>query len=470
MSPEIIISCLILYFLLIGVVSFLTSKEDNNKIFFSGNNSSPWFLVAFGMIGTSLSGITFISVPGLVQSSNFSYIQMVFGYLAGYLFIARVLLPMYYKMGLVSIYEYLKNRLGLFSYKTGAIFFILSRTIGASFRLYIVSNILHLTIFQKWGFSYFFTIFITIFLIWIYTYRAGIKTIVWTDTLQTFFMLSSVIMTIYLISKNLSLNFSDIPSFIFNNENSRIFHWEGPNNFFKQFFSGAFIAIAMTGLDQDMMQKNLSCKNLEECQKNIFYFSTILVLVNLLFLSLGILLYTYANKYGIYFEKADDLFVSVAMDNNLGPFVGILFFIGVISAAYSSADSAITALTTSFCVDILNMNKNKSSKGLRKIIHIFFSLLIGVFVFIIQRIGGDSIIVGLFKVAGFTYGPLLGLYGFGLFTKYGIKDKIVPYVCTLSVIFCYLIEQYLKIGFEILIINGFITFTGLYLIRIKNKV
>ena len=471
MEPYHIILCISCYFFILSAISYITGKNDSNDSFFIGEKSSPWYIVAFGMIGTSLSGVTFISVPGWVVDSQFSYMQMVFGYLIGYLFIALVLLPLYYKLNLTSIYIYLMNRYGVASYKTGSIFFIISRTIGASFRLYIVARIMHLSIFESWDLPFSLTVLITILLIWLYTFRGGIKTIIWTDTLQTAFMLSALFFAIYLISQDLGLEKTELISFIYNSEFSKIFFWDGEQHFIRRFLAGAFIAIAMTGLDQDMMQKNLSCKNLLDAKKNMFYFSIILVFINLMFLSLGVLLYTISEKYSIAFSKPDDLFPMVAFDGVLGVPLSIIFIIGLIAAAYSSADSALTSLTTSFCVDILDIeSNNKTNIFKRKIVHVAFSLIIISVIMILNLINDSSIISAIFSMAGYTYGPLLGLYFFGLFTNYSVKDNFVPYIAVTGPIISYLMQKFFLFGFEILIINGLIVCIGLYLIRDNKKI
>ena len=424
MNSIYIIICIVTYFLFLYLISFLTGKNDENESFFLGNKSSPWYIVAFGMIGTSLSGVTFISVPGWVESSQFSYMQMVLGYMLGYAFIGTVLMPLYYKLNLTSIYTYLEERFGRLSYKTGSMFFIISRTIGASFRLYIVARVLHLSIFENWGSPFFLTVLVTISLIWLYTFRGGIKTIIWTDTLQTFFMLLALIISVYLIGKDLGLNYANIIPFISESEYSKIFFWEGDQHFFRRFFTGAFIAVVMTGLDQDMMQKNLSCKNIKEAQKNMVYFSISLIFVNLMFLCLGALLYSIAGKYDIQYLKPDDLFPAVVLSETLGFPIIIIFILGLIAAAYSSADSALTSLTTAFSIDILNINiKDRGSIKIRKYVHLIFSVIIFLVIIFLDIINDQSIISAIFSVAGYTYGPLLGLYFFGLFTSYKVNDK-----------------------------------------------
>ena len=466
MNSIYIIICIVTYFLFLYVISFLTGKNDANESFFLGNKSSPWYIVAFGMIGTSLSGVTFISVPGWVESSQFSYMQMVLGYMLGYAFIGTVLMPLYYKLNLTSIYTYLEERFGELSYKTGSMFFIISRTVGASFRLYIVARVLHLSIFENWGAPFFLTVLITISLIWLYTFRGGIKTIIWTDTLQTFFMLLALIISVYLIGKDLGLNYANIIPFISQSEYSKIFFWEGDQHFLRRFFTGAFIAIVMTGLDQDMMQKNLSCKNIKEAQKNMFYFSISLIFVNLMFLCLGALLYSIAGKYDIQYLKPDDLFPAVVLSETLGFPIIIIFILGLIAAAYSSADSALTSLTTSFSIDILNINiEDRGSIIIRKYVHLIFSIIIFLVIILLDIINDQSIISAIFSVAGYTYGPLLGLYFFGLFTSYKVNDKLVPYLAIFAPVLSYIIQLYFSVGFEILLVNASIVCVGLFIIK-----
>jgi SSS family transporter len=478
MNANIILLIFIIYFFVLLFISRLTTKNSNFNDFFNANRSSPWYLVAFGMIGTSLSGVTFISVPGEVGSSNFSYFQMVLGYLLGYLIIARVLLPLYYKHKLVSIYAYLDKRFGLYTYKTGSFFFLLSRTIGASFRLFLVSGVLQIAIFNELGLPFSFSVFITILLIWIYTFKGGIKTIVWTDALQTLFMLSAVIITILIIISKMDISLAESYYLIKDSQFSQIFYfnWKESNDFFKQFISGAFIAVVMTGLDQDMMQKNLTCKNLGESQKNMFWFCVILVFANLLFLCLGALLYLYSDFIGFNIpERTDNLYPLLAL-NHLGSFTSILFILGIIAAAYSSADSALTSLTTAFCIDFLNFDKIKNSNKnkVRLSVHLAFSIVLFFVIMIFSSINDESVINSIFKAAGYTYGPLLGLFSFGIFTKYKINDKLSFWVCIISPLLSYIINIYseellfgYKFGFELLLLNGLITFIGLYLIRKK---
>ena len=478
MSPYLVILIIVAYFLVLISISYFTGKNANNDAFFLGNRKSPWYIVAFGMISASLSGVTFISVPGWVVDSNFSYMQMVLGYLLGYAVIANVLMPMYYRLNLTSIYTYLGQRFGIYSYKTGASFFLLSRIIGASFRLFLVANVLQITVFNTLNIPFWVTVVITIVLIWLYTFKGGIKTIIWTDSLQTIFMLAAVGVSTVLISKQLNLDFKGMVNTIVENKHSKIFYFDdfkGAYFFFKQFFAGAFIAVVMTGLDQDMMQKNLSCRNLKDAQKNMVSFSIVLVFVNLLFLALGALLYMYAESTGMQIpEKADQLFPMLALGGYLGLGVGVFFILGLIAAAYSSADSALTALTTSYSIDILEVDKKpeKNAVSIRRRVHIYMSIALIIIILIFKAIDNDSVIAQLFTAAGYTYGPLLGMYAFGLFTKLGVKDRFVPIVCILSPILSFVLDYWsadlfggYEIGFEILIINGAITFLGLLILN-----
>ena len=478
MSSTLIISVIVAYFVVLISISYITGKSDSNDSFFVGDKQSPWYVVAFGMLGATLSGITFISIPGKVIDSSFSYMQLTMGFFFGYLIIALVLIPLYYRMNLTSIYGYLKERFGNYSYKTGASFFLLSRVMGASLRLYVVANVLQMAVFEAWGVPYVITVLITILLIWAYTFRGGIKTIIWTDTLQTLFMLLAVGTSIYLISDELNLGFTSLVTTISESEYSQVFFWEGDQHFFKQFFAGIFIAIVMTGLDQDMMQKNLSCRSKKDAQKNLYWFSGALVIVNLVFLSLGALLYIYASQTAPPVEaKYDELFPTIAL-GGLGVGVGLIFILGLIAAAYSSADSALTSLTTSFCVDILDFEKEGDQKKqikTRKMIHLMFSFILLVVILIFKKLNLDrSVIDSLFTLAGYTYGPLLGLYAFGMTTKWKVRDKFVPIVCLLSPFITYYIgansEAWFdyKFSFELLILNGFITFVGIYLLK-TNK-
>ena len=478
MTPTLIISVLIAYFALLIFIARITSKEENNESFFIGNRQSPWYIVAFGMIGASLSGVTFISVPGWVASSQFSYFQMVLGYLVGYTVIATVLMPMYYRLNLTSIYTYLEDRFGFWSYKSGAFYFLLSRTIGAAFRLFLVANVLQILVFDEWGVPFAITVALTIALIWVYTHKAGIKTIIWTDTLQTLFMLIAVLLCFYYVADAMDFSLATAIEQISLSKYSKIFFFEdfSSASFFpKKFFAGAFLAIVMTGLDQDMMQKNLSCKSLKDAQKNMFWFSVVLVFVNLLFLALGALLYLFANQYGVV-ATGDDLFATVAMHPEMPVVVGLFFLLGLIAAAYSSADSALTALTTSLCVHFLDIEKREKSKQLkiRKRAHIFFSVILFLVILLFKIINDESVISALFKVAGYTYGPLLGMYAFGLFTTWKIKDHLIIPVVIAAPILSYILQVNapnwwgFEFGFELLIVNGLLCFLGMMMIRTKS--
>jgi Na+/proline symporter len=482
MSANFIFGCVAAYSILLFIITWLTSRNSTNHSYFLGNKSSPWYIIAYGMIGASLSGVTFISVPGWVNQTQFSYLMVVFGYLAGYIVIATVLLPLYYRLNLTSIYSFLEQRFGFWSYQSGASFFILSRVIGASFRMFLVVSVLQTFVFQQWGVPFYVTVLVFICLILLYTFEGGIKTIIWTDTLQTTFMLLGVGLSVYIISKELGYSFGDLVSTIKKSDYSQIIFTDVNDKrfFLKQFFSGMFITITMTGLDQEMMQKNLSCKSLKDAQKNMISFSLVLVFINLLFLSLGVILYQYAQQKGIALpSNSDELFPTLAI-KYLGSFAGLVFIIGLISAAYPSADGALTSLTTSFCVDILGLNKREDldeqkRKRIRYYVHFSFAFLLFLVIVLFKSINDQAVVGKLFTVAGYTYGPLLGLFAYGLFTKNSVKDKWVPVICILSPIICYILNansvQWLngyKFGFELLILNGIITFIGLLLLR-KNK-
>lgn len=482
MAPTTILILILAYFSVLITFSYFTGKNEtsNNNSFFKANKQSPWYLVAFGMIGASLSGVTFISVPGKVETSQFVYFQIVLGYMLGYFVIGAVLLPLYYKLNLTTIYTYLKDRFGINSYKTGAWFFLVSRTVGSNLRLLLVANVLQTLVFDPLNIPYWITVSVTIFLIWIYTFKSGIKTIIWTDTLQTLFMLVSVGVCIYVVSTDLGLNISALANFVSESSFSKTFFFEdvsSPKYFWKQFFSGAFIAIVMTGLDQDMMQKNLTCRSLRDAQKNMFWFTIVLTVVNFFFLVMGLLFTEYALKNGID-AHGDNLFPILA-NNHLGFVVAFSFILGLIAAAYSSADSALTSLTTSFCVDILDIESNHKEEQqvkIRKRVHFSF-VIISILVILFFKYGFEdkSIIDKVLKYAGFTYGPLLGLYAFGLFTKWKIKDKLTPIVALFSVLISLVLNTKsmewfgFNFGFEILIVNGFLTFLGLVLIRSQKN-
>jgi len=482
MSESLIVIVVLSYFSLLFIVSSLTKGNSDNKTFFSGNKDSPWYIVAFGMVGASLSGITFISVPGDVGSTSLTYFQVVLGYLFGYFVVAFVLLPIYYKQNLTSIYEYLGDRFGRKSHMTGAFFFFVSRVLGAAFRLFLVAIVLQQFVFDSWGIPFEFTVTISILLIWIYTFRGGIKTVVWTDTLQTFLMILSVFLSIYYITTSLDIGFIEFLNSDDFSKKSQIFVTDSileKNHFLKSFIGGIFITICMTGLDQDMMQKNLTCRTLGEAQKNMIVFSIILVAVTFIFLILGTLLFTFADKNDVLIpilngrESTDLLFPQIALNSDLNIMLSITFLLGLIAAAYSSADSALTSLTTSFCVDFMDIeNKDeKSQKKLRFYTHILMSIFLIFVILVYKNYLSTSVIDSLLTIAGFTYGPLLGLFAFGIFTKYKINDNLSFFVCLISVLivsFIFFKPELLagyKIGYELLPINGLITFFGLYIIR-----
>ena len=477
MSSAILLSVFFAYVLFLFVISWITSRKANDKTFYTGNRQSPWFVVAYGMIGASLSGVTFLSQPGWVGSTHFSYIMVVFGYLVGYAVIALVLLPLYYRLNLTTIYTYLVQRFGYFTYKTGASFFIISRVMGAALRLFLVIFVLDIFVFGPLGIPFWLLTLLTITLILLYTFRGGIRTIVWTDTLQTTFMLLSVVITIVFICKSLGWNFSGMVSNVWKSDYSQMFitDWTDRGFFLKQFLSGIFISIAMTGLDQDMMQKNLSCRNLRDAQKNMFTFSWVLVFVNFMFLFLGALLYFYASANNIPTEPSDSLFANISI-HHLAPAAGIIFFIGLIAAAWSSADGALTALTTSFCIDIIGLDKralpDQRKARIRYAVHFSFALLFLLVIIQVKQLNNTAIIDQVFTVAGYTYGPLLGLFSFGLFTKWQVRDRAVPIIAIASPVICFILDsnsvQWLngyQFGFELLILNGLITFAGLWLCR-----
>ena len=494
MTPTIVISLLCAYFLVLILISWFTARKADNDAFFLGERKSPWYIVAFGMIGASLSGITFISIPGWVGDSakQFSYMQMVFGYLVGYFVVAYVLMPIYYKLNLTSIYSYLKTRFGKWSYKTGSALFLISRIIGASIRLLLVASVLQLILFQDLGVPFEITVLASVLLIWVYTNRGGIKTIIWTDTLQTAFMLASVIVTVYFIGDALNINEKGgIIEGVKNSGYSRVFYfdnWLDGNYFWKHFLGGIFITIGMTGLDQDMMQKNLSCKNLKDAQLNMISFAGVLVVVNLVFLALGALLYMYFDQTGVGYnalkviKRTDLLFAEIAQSGKLGITVSVLFLLGLIAAAYSSADSALTSLTTSFSVDFLKLEDKEENqqKKIRQRVHIGMSIVLVVTIIVLRRSTDDAAIWTLITLAGFTYGPLIGLFFFGILTKRNLKDYWVPWICgfvpVLIGIIWYLNKNGLiswfgkyQIGAELIIYNAIVSFISLWFISYKPK-
>jgi SSS family transporter len=486
LQPAFILVLILGYFALLMVIAYLTGKQADNQTFFTANRSSPWYLVAFGMVGASLSGVTFISVPGWVGDSGFSYFQVVLGYWAGYFVVAFVLLPIYYRQNLTSIYEYLQDRFGYNSHKVGAVSFFISRVLGASFRLFLVAIVLQQFIFDAWGVPFEITVVLSVVLIWVYTHKGGIKTIVWTDTLQTLLMLTAVGLTLYHLGNALNLNLSEILTE--NRFQNYTRTWVTGdlmvrNHFLKSFIGGVFITICMTGLDQDMMQKNLTCRSLKAAQINMVVFSLVLIVVTFLFLLLGAMIFLYAEQNQIMIPlmegspKTDLLFPEVAINGGLGLGVGIIFILGLIAAAYSSADSALTSLTTSFCIDFLKLDQysNDQQKKIRKQTHLGMSLVLVVVVILFKYVLDRNVIDGLLTVASYTYGPLLGLFAFGIFTPFQIQDRRVWMVVILSILLIVLVGNLspeslggYQIGYELLPLNGLLTFLGLLLIRQKK--
>ncbi|NNK26806.1 MAG: sodium:solute symporter [Flavobacteriaceae bacterium] len=473
------------YFGVLMLISYFTGKSDSNDIFFNAGKQSPWYVVAFGMVGASLSGVTFISVPGWVDGSQFSYFQVVLGYFVGYFVVAYLLMPIYYRLNVTSIYEYLNERFGVVSHKTGAFFFFISRVLGASFRLFLVAIVLQQFVFDAWNVPFEVTVIISILLIWIYTNRGGINTIVWTDTLQTMFMITAVVLSIFFINQELGWSFSEFLASEELKGYSKVFVTDSfleRSHFLKSFFGGMFITICMTGLDQDMMQKNLTCKNLKEAQKNMVSFSIVLVIVTLLFMLLGALLFIYAKKNNIAIPlmdgspKTDLLFPEIALNSGLNITLALTFLLGLIAAAYSSADSALTSLTTSFCIDFLGIENRpqEDQKKIRKRAHIGMSIVLVIVIIIFKHVLDRNVIDSLLTVAGYTYGPLLGLFAFGIFTGFKVRDKFVWIIAVLSVVITAIIGNIpaemlggYVVGYELLPINGLLTFLGLILIRRK---
>jgi Na+/proline symporter len=475
MSIQLAGGILAIYFGLLLLISYFTSKGADTNAFFTANRESPWWLVAFGMIGTSISGLTFISVPGAVGKTYFTYYQVILGHSLGYLTIALVLMPLYYRLNLISIYGYLESRFGFWSYKTGSAFFLLSRTIGSAARLYLAVNVLQIAIFAPIGVPFVVTVFISIALIWLYTHRGGVKTIIWTDTLQTLFLLVALFITIFLVGQQMNMGLGEMINTIQASPLSHMFEWDwkSPHFFGKDFLAGVFIAIVMTGLDQDLMQKNLTCKSIGEAQKNMFWFYWVLLFINILFLSLGALLYMYAQANHIAVPtKTDELYPMLALGGEFGTLAAVTFLLGIIAASYASSDSALTALTTSFCIDFLRIEKFKEAKRekLKQRVHLGFSALFFVVIGLFHIFNTQELIAAVFNLAGYTYGPLLGLFSFGLFTKYGVKDKFVPFVCVASPIITFMLEMQAQtlfggFGFAKLILNGAVCFLMLWLIR-----
>ena len=481
MNSYLILLIIALYFGLLLFIAWLTGRNSSNEAFFLGNRKSPWYIVSIGMVGTSLSGVTFVSVPGMVRGIDMTYMQTVLGFFVGYILIAQVLLPLYYKLQLTSIYSYLEERIGRYSYKTGASFFLLSKIVGAAARLYLVVLILQHYVFSTWNIPFGITVVISIFLVWLYTFRSGIKTIIWTDTIQAICLVAMLVVIIWQVKDKLGLDMAGMVDAIGKDSHFQIFEfsdWHSTQHFAKQFFSGIFITIVMTGLDQDMMQKNLSCKSLKDAQKNMYTYGFAFTPVNFLFLSLGVLLLILAGKEQIALPAmSDDILPMFCTSGILGSSILIFFTIGIIAAAFSSADSALTALTTSFCVDILGVTHQepRQAKRTRLKVHLLISILFALIIIIIREVNDRSIIDAIYMIASYTYGPLLGLFVFGLFTKKHPKDRFVPYICIISPALCFAISYWgehfagYTFGYEMLMLNGAITFLGLWVLSINNK-
>jgi len=476
MNSSIILFIIAAYFGILLLIAWITGRNSSgNEAFFLGNRKSPWYIVSIGMIGTSLSGVTFVSVPGMVRSIDMTYMQTVLGFFVGYILIAKVLLPLYYKLQLTSIYSYLDGRIGRRGYKTGASFFLLSKIVGAAARLYLVVLILQNYVFSTWNIPFGVTVIISIFLVWLYTYRSGIKTIIWTDTLQAICLVAMLVVIIWQIKDHMGMNVKEMTEEIIANPHFRIFEfkdWHSTQHFAKQFFSGIFITIVMTGLDQDMMQKNLSCKSLKDAQKNMYTYGFAFTPVNFLFLCLGVLLLIFAARENIALPALnDDILPMLCASGILGNSILIFFTIGIIAAAFSSADSALTALTTSFCVDILGIEKEEAAKAKRTRlkVHLLISVLFAVIILVFKAVNSRSVIDAIYMIASYTYGPLLGLFVFGLFTKKQPRDTYVPYICIASPLLCFITDYLVKyytgysFGYEMLMVNGLITFTGLWI-------
>ncbi|MBL7780957.1 MAG: sodium:solute symporter [Saprospiraceae bacterium] len=502
LTPTLVLVVLLLYFAMLVGVAWYTGRGVSNSGFFLANRKVPWYVVAYAMIGTSISGVTFISIPGAVGGTGlnmaFSYMQVVFGYLLGYLFIATVLMPLYYRLNLTSIYGYLEQRFGWWSYKTGAGFFLLSRTVGSAARMFLAASVLQTFVFAPLGVPFAVTVILMLALIYGYTYKGGLKTIIWTDTIMTTFFLAALVFTVFTIGKALNLGGGDLFSVVVGGRYGKMFFFENfltdPNHFVKQFVSGALIAIAMTGLDQDLMQKNLACKNIREAQKNMLLFCVNLVIINFLFLTLGALLYLYAGSIGLEIPaRTDHLYPKIAFDH-LDAVAGIFFILGLVGSTYASSDSALTALTTSFCVDFLNFEKQENpsthfayeeeraaylqqveqqQRKTRTLVHLGFSAAFVVIILILNAVSSSAVISLLFKIAGYTYGPLLGLFTFGLFTRRQVKDRWVLYICLAAPFITYLIEMSSKnwfdVGFLTILINGALTFGGLWSISHQQE-
>lgn len=482
MTPWVVLATIVGYFILLFFVSYMAGRKSSNASFFSGDRQTPWYIVAFATMGAAISGVTFISVPGMVVGKGYSYLQMVLGFIVGYMAIAYVLVPLFYKRNLISIYGYLEQRFGAVTYKSGAWFFFVSKMLGAAVRFYVVCVVLQSLVFDPLGIPFVFNVIITIALIWLYTKQGGVKTVIWTDTLKSFCLVLSVVLSIVFIAKSLGYDFTGLVSAISSDETSRVFYFDNPMEgtyFWKQFLAGVFMVIAMTGLDQDMMQRNLACKNFKESQKNMIVSSISQFFVIALFLVLGTLLVMYVRHSGLTMpEKTDELFGLVASSSTMPIIVGILFILGLISASYSAAGSALTSLTTSFTVDILKAHEKSNDEQLtktRNIVHVAMSVIMGLVIIVFYMISNSDAISAVYALASYTYGPILGLFVFGLACKKGVKDKFVPYVCVAAPVICFFVQRWLLeafgyvMSFELLLLNAAFTVLGLVLLMKKSN-
>jgi Na+/proline symporter len=481
MDPISVLITIAAYFVLLFFVSYVAGRKSDNQGFFVGNRKSPWFVVAFAMIGSSISGVTFVSVPGMVQASSFSYLQMVLGFVAGQIIIACVLVPLFYRMNLVSIYGYLETRFGMSSHKTGAWFFFLSKMLGASVRLFLVCLTLQLLVFGPLHRPFSLNVACTVALVWLYTFRSGVKSLIWTDSLKTFCLVVSVVLCIYYIASDLNPGPGGLLSAVFDSNLSQIFFFDDMNDkryFFKQFLAGIFTMIAMTGLDQDMMQRNMSCRNPGDSQKNMITSAVSQFFINMLFLMLGVLLYLYAAEHRIALpEKSDELFPMIATGGYFPAIVGVLFITGLISSAYSTAGSALTALTTSFTIDILGAG-SRNEDGVRKIrkrVHAGMAVVMGIVIYVFGMLNNTSVIDAVYTLASYTYGPVLGMFAFGIFTKRRVRDKAVPCAAILSPLICYVLQSNSEkwfggytFGYELLLFNALFTFIGMWIFSGKE--
>lgn len=472
-SPYFVLGIFFVYFLFLFCIAWFTSRKVDHTSFFNGNRKSPWYIVSIGMIGTSISGVTFVSVPGMVARSHFEYLQMVMGFVIGYGVVALVLLPLYYRLNLHSIYGYLETRYGRYAYKTGASFFMISRTLGSAIRLMVVALVLQQLVFDPLHIPFWMATLVTIGLIYLYSFKGGVKTIIWTDFFQTLVLLSTILLSLYYVCDRMEMSVFESVVSVFKSDYGKVFNWDvnHPRFFWKQFLAGIFTVITMTGLDQDMMQKNLSCKTLKEAQKNMYWHGTAYLPINFLFLSLGALLYLYAEQSGQRLGMhPDQMYAFMATNGSLPAVVGVLFILGIVAAAYSSADSALTALTTSFTLDILGMKPGqKSIVRVRKWVHLGIAVaFIGLIIFF-ETLKSGSVIDVVYRIASYTYGPLLGMYAFGMLTKKTVRDAWIPWICVLAPLVCWTVDMHSQFlfngytfGFELLIYNGLLTFFGMF--------